>query len=121
VQELGRLCRYPGTVTEEEEASCKLSLAMSTNADSPQHSALNNEHLQEALAFASSCSDHPDWEAVRLAALSKCKQAEDLASYAMWMSQNIGRQYGGYMQKLSSMVTELKQVCRCKSCLSLLL
>lgn len=104
VQELGRLSRYPATVCADMEPGCTISLTAST--------ALAAE-VANALSFAASSDAQEVTQAsVMAAAMSKFKQAEDLAAYGLWMSQRVACQRDTCLLHLQTLVKGLNKELR---------
>ena len=118
VQELGRLCRYPGTLSQDIEEGLTISLTGLADA---------HTHVGCALAFASS-SEHQEaqqikWAELQLtgippadveavvaaAVVSKFEKAEDIAAYVAWMSWSMSQRHGDLV-KLQELVRKLKKV-----------
>ena len=100
VQELGRLCRYPG-VSQVESGKVTLG-AVSANRNS------SDVHAQIEQAFSFACGRKVQLELRKCEeiALSICEAAKDVFAYVKWMSmQRWDMRYSGKVRQLLEALT----------------
>ena len=98
VQELGRLCRYPGT-------------SDTRTLDSGDSSSIDvHTKLQEAFSFACKADIKLELEKCQQIALPLCEAAKDVFAYVSWMGMN--RQRQSSQQHLN----ELRQLVKALAC-----